>query len=81
MCSSPQKDIYVHLTSRDEQRIRVARRNDSVAMGEANAETAMSNDLGERKVGRVNIKVTLDQLQVGCNLSQKLEGVAICEVA
>lgn len=81
MCSSPEKDIYIHLTSRDEQRIRVARGNDGVAMGEADAETAMGDDFGERKTGRVDVEVASHQLQVGGDLPQKLEGVAVGEVA
>lgn len=81
MCSSPQQDIHVHLASGDEQGVCIPRRDDGVAMGEANAKTTVGNDLGEREVGRIDVEITLDQLQIGGDLAEELEGVAIRQVA
>lgn len=81
MCSSPQQDIHVHLTSGDEQGVCIPRRDDGVAMGETNAKTTMGNDLGEREVGRIDVEITLDQLQIGGDLAEEFEGVAIRQVA
>lgn len=81
MCASPQQDVYVHLPRGDEQRVRVAGRDDGVPMGEADAEAAMDDDLGEREIGRVDVEVSLDELQVGGDAAEELEGLPVGEVA
>ena len=81
MRAAPQQYIYIHLACSDEQGIGVPRGNDGVTMSEADAETTVSHDFGERKVGRVDIEVSFDQLQVWGDLPQELESASIGEVA
>ena len=44
---APAQHIHIHLSRGDEQGVRVAGRDDGVAVGEAYAETAMGDDFGE----------------------------------
>lgn len=52
-----------------------------MAMGEANAQTSMSDDFGQRKIGGIDVKVALDELKIGGNLSEEFKGIAIRKVA
>lgn len=52
-----------------------------MAMGKADTQAAMGNDFGEREIGRVDIEVALDQLEVWGDLAEEFEGVAVREVA
>jgi hypothetical protein len=81
MCASPKEDINIHLARGNEQRIGVPRRDNGVAMGKSDPETPVRYHLGEREIRRVDIEIALDQLQVGCNLSQEFKGLAVREVA
>lgn len=81
MGATPEQDVDVHLARGDQQGVGVARRDDGVAMGEADAEAAVGDDLGERQVGRVDVEIALHQLQVGGHLAEKLERMAVGQVA
>lgn len=50
-------------------------------MGKSDAQTAMSHDLGQRQIGRVDIVVSLDELKVRGDLAEELKGLAVGEVA
>lgn len=65
----------------NEQGVGIAGRNDGVAMGKADAETAECNHFGERQVGRVGIEVALDQLQVRRERAQVVVRGLIGQVA
>ena len=52
-----------------------------MAMGKPNPETAVGHNLGERKIRRVDIEIALDELQIGGNLTEEFEGVAVSQVA
>ena len=80
MCSSPQQDVHVHLACGNEQGISIPRWDDRVAMSETNPQATVCHDFGEREVGRIDIEVPLDQLQVGSDLTEELEGIAICQI-
>jgi hypothetical protein len=62
VCAPPQQDINVHLAGSDQQGVRIARRDDGVAMGESDAQTTVSHNFGQREIGRVDIVVSLDEL-------------------
>lgn len=81
MRASPQQDINVHLAGSNQQSISIARRNNGMAMGESDTETPVSHDFGKREVGRVDIVVSLDKLQVRCDLAEELKGLAVGQVA
>lgn len=46
MRATPEQNINVHLTGRDQQRISIIGRDDRVAMGEADAQAAMRDNFG-----------------------------------
>lgn len=52
-----------------------------MTMSEADAQTAVSDDLGEREVGGVDVVVALDHLQVWGDLAEELIGLAVGQVA
>lgn len=80
MGATPKQDIDVHLPGCDQERIRVTRWDDGVAMCEANAQAAMVDNLGEREVRGVDIEVTFDHLQVGGYLAEEVIGLAVGEI-
>jgi hypothetical protein len=79
--AAPQQHIDVHLAGGDEQRVGVARRDDGVAVGKADAQGAMGDDAREGEVGGLGVEVALDDLQVGGDGAQELVRVAVGEVA
>lgn len=80
MSTAPKQDINIHLSGCDQQRIRIAGRDDRVSMSKPDAQAAVIYDLGEREVGRVNIVVALDHLKVRGYLAEELICIAIGQV-
>lgn len=78
--AAPKQDINIHLSRRNQQRICIAGRDDGVSVSEADTQAAVIYDLGERKIGGVDIVVALDHLQVWRNLAEEVICVAIGQV-
>lgn len=51
-----------------------------MAMSEADAQRAVGDDLGEGEVGRLDIEVALDDLQVGSDAAQEVVGILVGKV-
>lgn len=64
MRAGPEQDVDVHLTGGHQEAIRVGGRDDGVTVGEADAQLAVRDDLRQRQVRRLDVKVPLDHLQV-----------------
>lgn len=62
MCTSPKKNIDIHLPGRNEQGIGIAGWDYSMAMGESNTETSMRHNFGQGEIWRVDIEITFDEL-------------------
>ncbi|KAB8611435.1 hypothetical protein FH972_025940 [Carpinus fangiana] len=62
--AAPQQHVDVHLARGDEQAVGIPERQDGVAVGEADAQRAVLDDLGQRqrRGGRVDVEVALDEL-------------------
>lgn len=80
MCSSPQQDIHIHLTCGDEQGIGIPRWDDRVAMSKTDPQATVCHDFREREVGGIDIEISFDQLQIGGDLAEELEGIAIRQI-
>lgn len=80
MGAAPEQHVDVHLAGGDEQAVRVARGDDGVAMGEADAQRAVGDDLGEGEVGGLDVEVALDDLQVGGGAAQEVVRVLVGEI-
>jgi hypothetical protein len=52
-----------------------------MAMSEAYPQRAMSHDFGEGVVGRLNVEVSFDNLQIGRNGSEEFPRFPVCYVA
>lgn len=78
--SAPKQNIHIHLSRRNQQRICIAGWDDSVSVSEADAQGAVIHDLGERKVGGIDIVVALDHLKVWRNLAEEVICIAIGQV-
>ena len=48
----------------DQERVCISGRDDGVAVGEADAETAKGDDFGEREIGGFGVEVPFHDLQV-----------------
>lgn len=81
MGTSPEQNIDIHLACRNQKRVGISRGDDRVAMGEPDAKAAVGHDFGEGEIGRVDVEVTFDQLQIGSDLAEEFKGVAVGEVA
>lgn len=81
MCTTPQENIYIHLARRNQQRVGIGGWYDRVAVGESDPQAAMVHDLRERKVGRVDIVVALDHLQVWGYIAEEVIGLAVGQVS
>lgn len=81
MRATPEQNVDVHLPGCNQQRIRVAGRDDGMAVCEANAQATMVDNLGEREVRGVDIEITFDHLQVGGYLAEEVIGLAVGQVA
>lgn len=62
MCTSPKKNIDIHLPGCNEQCIGIAGWDYSMAMGESDTKTSMRHDFGQREIRRVDVEITLDEL-------------------
>lgn len=81
MGTPPQQHIDVHVSCSDQQTIGIPRWNDGMAMREANAQGAMSDDLGEGKVGGLGVEIALDDLEVRGHGAEVVVGLLVSQVA
>jgi len=88
MGAAPQQHIDVHLARGNQQGIRISRRDDGVAVCEADAEGAVGDDFGEGEVGGqvwreqgFGVEVAADELEVGGEGAQEVVGCGRGEVA
>jgi len=64
MRTTPKQHINIHMPCSNQQTIRVTRRNDRVAMSEANAEGAVGDHFRESEVGGLGVEIAFDDLQI-----------------
>jgi hypothetical protein len=69
--ASPQQDIHIHLPRRNEQAVAIAGRYDGMTVCEAYAQRAMRDYFREGEVGRFNVKVAFDNVQVWCYTAEE----------
>lgn len=62
------------MPGRDQQRIGIPGRDDGVPVGEADAQAAVGDGFRERQVGRVDVVVAFDDLQVRGQGAQEVVG-------
>lgn len=52
-----------------------------MTMGKANPQSTMGDDLGQRKVGGIDIEIALDDLQIRSDLTEELVCFFVREVS
>ena len=81
MCSPPKEHVYIHMPCRDQKAVRVSGRQYSMTMGEPDSHRAMRDHFRERKIGGLDVEITLDDLEIGSQSSQEIVGVFVGQVA
>ena len=81
MCASPQQDVDVHLSSSNQERIRITLGDHGMAMGKAYPQSAMLYHFGQSQVGSFGVEITLDNVQIGSRLAQEVICLFVGDIA
>jgi hypothetical protein len=80
MCPTPQEHIAVQFPRLNQQAIAITLRNDGMTVGESDSEVSVRDNLVQGHRSSFDIEISLDNLNIGTNTTEKVPGFLVGKV-